>query len=273
MGLNRDQQEQPRPDLASAATRLWPEKPFPVSGMGERPFVPVVIRQSVLNAIMKHGQSRLDAEICGVLVGNGYRDALGAFLFVEASIPGEHSDNQLTQVTFTSETWSHIHQELDRRYADLRILGWYHTHPGFGIFLSEMDLFIHENFFNSGDQLALVYDPHQEERGLFTWQQGNVKPQDFVIDQDVPPHRSNRRAGFSHAVITEEGAEPRSRPSQHSLRKRHLLWSILFLVIGGLALVLWRWFPLEKVRRGVAPAPRVNEMFSKLQSLREEPQS
>jgi len=38
---------------------------------------------------------------------------------------------------------------MDAQFADKKIVGWYHSHPGFGIFLSEYDLFIHRNFFTA----------------------------------------------------------------------------------------------------------------------------
>jgi hypothetical protein len=48
-------------------------------------------------------------------------------------------------------------------------MGWYHSHPGFGVFLSDHDTFIHKNFFSSALQVAWVYDPHSDEEGCFGW--------------------------------------------------------------------------------------------------------
>jgi hypothetical protein len=72
-------------------------------------------------------------------------------------------------VTFTQDTWEHIYAVKDKKYASERIVGWYHSHPGFGIFLSEHDTFIHKNFFSSPGQIAWVYDPHSDEEGCFGW--------------------------------------------------------------------------------------------------------
>ena len=35
---------------------------------------------------------------------------------------------------------------LEREHPGLKIVGWYHTHPGFGVEFSEMDLFIQRIF-------------------------------------------------------------------------------------------------------------------------------
>ena len=49
------------------------------------------------------------------------------------------------------------------------MVGWYHTHPGWGVFLSGMDLFICNNFFNRPLDVALVIDPCAGDRGWFQW--------------------------------------------------------------------------------------------------------
>ena len=49
------------------------------------------------------------------------------------------------------------------------MVGWYHTHPGWGVFLSGMDTFICDHFFNKPLDVALVIDPCQHERGFFQW--------------------------------------------------------------------------------------------------------
>jgi hypothetical protein len=51
------------------------------------------------------------------------------------------------------------------------MVGWYHTHPDWGVFLSSMDLFICEHFFNKPLDVAIVLDPIREERGIFHWEQ------------------------------------------------------------------------------------------------------
>ena len=48
-------------------------------------------------------------------------------------------------------------------------MGWIHTHPNFGIFLSEYDRFVHENFFSEEYQVAYVVDPIQSIEGFYFW--------------------------------------------------------------------------------------------------------
>jgi proteasome lid subunit RPN8/RPN11 len=180
------------PDLGSIRPGTWPQRPFPLgqreagAGGGATGRRAVLFRQSVLNDVYAHGRATPDIEVCGVLVGNVYQDEVGPYVFVEASIRGNYSAGRAAQVTFTAKTWSHIQDVMERHFPDLRVIGWYHTHPGHGIFLSEMDLFIQKNFFSLPWHLALVFDPQHQEEGLFTWHGGNMAVAAFGVLRDAP---------------------------------------------------------------------------------------
>ncbi len=146
-------------------------------------FIPV-IQRTALDAIHTHGKTDTSVEICGVLVGRVQHDRKGPYLLIEASIAGEKSANKQTQVTFTAETWNSIQQEMEKKYPDKKIVGWYHTHPGFGVFLSGMDLFIQDNFFNLPWQVAWVYDPIADIDGAFVWKSGKSVKADFLIEEN-----------------------------------------------------------------------------------------
>lgn len=109
--------------------------------------------------VVQHARESLDAEVCGVLVGQVCKDEGGLWVEVNAAIRGHAAASGQAHVTFTHQTWERIHAEREKRFPRLSIVGWYHTHPGFGVEFSEMDTFIHRNFFAGAAQLALVADP------------------------------------------------------------------------------------------------------------------
>jgi proteasome lid subunit RPN8/RPN11 len=123
------------------------------------------VDSEVVRRIRQHARSSEKAEICGVLIGH---DRDGS-VKVEACIQGLNAEEAGAHVTFTQDTWEHIYKVKDKEYPDHRIVGWYHSHPGFGVFLSEHDTFIHNNFFSSPGQVAWVFDPHSDEEGCFGW--------------------------------------------------------------------------------------------------------
>lgn len=164
----------------------------------------VVFARDVIDDIRAHGRSSPEVEVCGVLVGNAYDDDNGAGCYIAANIRGNGAEGRNAQVTFTSDTWAHINTMMDNRYADERIVGWYHTHPGFGIFLSEMDLFIHRNFFAEPWQIAYVDDPKGDDRGVFVWENGEPvrRPLQIgsAIGAPVPGDRIAKRNKWAAAV-------------------------------------------------------------------------
>src|SRR5271167_2454722 len=119
----------------------------------------------VARQIRQHARSNRKTEVCGVLIGT--EDS--GITKIEACIAGESAAQGGAHVTFTQDTWEHIYKVKDRDYPDERILGWYHSHPGFGVFLSDHDTFIHKNFFSAPHQVAWVFDPHSDEEGCFGW--------------------------------------------------------------------------------------------------------
>lgn len=131
------------------------------------PYVVDGVREQICN----HVFSSLDAEVGGVLVGQLRSDGSPR---ITNTIPALEAEGARSRVTFTHDAWSRIHETLDTRFPGEDILGWYHSHPGFGIFLSEHDLFIHRNFFSRPEQIAVVVDPHSGREGVFAWQAGEV---------------------------------------------------------------------------------------------------
>jgi proteasome lid subunit RPN8/RPN11 len=203
-----------------------------------------IIRQSVLNRVRVHGDSSPRAEICGVLVGDVYRDEIGAFALIEHVIEGQSSTSSAGQVTFTADTWQHIQVLMDKQYPDLRIVGWYHTHPGHGIFLSDMDIFLHESFFGLPWQCALVYDPRSGEQGIFNAPQGKSEHLEFVIEADEAALADRSRSADSHTAVPAappEAPTPAGKGGKYppSYPPKNRFWSLIgrfFLAIIGLLL-------------------------------------
>lgn len=136
----------------------------------------ILMEAEVARQVRQHSRSSMKTEVCGILIGREE----GPLTIVEACIAGVNAAQGGAHVTFTQDTWEHIYQVKDAKYPNERIVGWYHSHPGFGVFLSDHDLFIHENFFSSPQQIAWVYDPHNDEEGCFGWHEGKIEKLDDV---------------------------------------------------------------------------------------------
>jgi proteasome lid subunit RPN8/RPN11 len=135
----------------------------------------------------------MNREVAGVLVGpHPEKQPDGRYIVhITDVIAAKHTKMQGASVTYTPESWRYISDVMQERYPEEEcvIVGWYHTHPGFGIFLSNMDLFIHHNFFTQKWHIALVLDPVGQKSGFFTWD----KAQTAVLAYDFPwPYWAHR---------------------------------------------------------------------------------
>ena len=126
-----------------------------------------------------HSLSSMDKEVAGVLIGpQPEKQPDGRYLVhIVDTIIAKHTRMHGASVTYTPESWRYINDKLAERYPNdsAVMVGWYHTHPGFGIFLSGMDLFIHQNFFTQKWHVAMVLDPQARRSGFFCWDQQMTK--------------------------------------------------------------------------------------------------
>ncbi|MBC7978909.1 MAG: Mov34/MPN/PAD-1 family protein, partial [Myxococcales bacterium] len=134
----------------------------------------VFLSEAAFDRAVARGDTDTTREIGGVLIGELLRDDAGPYLRIDGTIDALHAEEKGAELTFTHATWEHIHKEMDAKHQDKRVVGWYHTHPGFGIFLSDRDQFIHKSFFNLPFQVAFVYDPKSREHGMFTWHDNEI---------------------------------------------------------------------------------------------------
>src|SRR5216683_6912056 len=148
----------------------------------------VTIEGEVLRQIRQHARSNSKTEVCGVLIG----EENGIGLSITARIAGLNAAQAGTYVTFTQDTWEHIYKIKDKEYPEERIVGWYHSHPGFGVFLSDHDTFIHKNFFSAPQQVAWVYDPHSDEEGCFGWVGSRLERLSRI---SITDHKGGEEAG------------------------------------------------------------------------------
>ncbi|QDV20491.1 Mov34/MPN/PAD-1 family protein [Gimesia panareensis] len=171
------------PDIQQLQQESLSESRFPANAASDfRLFIDPAVHQG----IQEHASRDTEVEICGVLVGEWLRDEHGPYAKVSQYIRCNQAASKFAEVTFTHESWSQINGEMDSKYADLRIIGWYHSHPDFGIFLSDRDVFIQENFFSGPGQVAYVVDPVRKLEGVFEWKSGKpVLMSHYWVGDDI----------------------------------------------------------------------------------------
>ncbi len=141
--------------------------------------VDILINEPAFRDAQAHAVSTPGREVAGVLVGPPpEKQPDGRYVVhISDAIIAKHTRMHGASVTYTPESWRYVNDKLAELYPNEEavIVGWYHTHPGFGIFLSGMDRFIHQNFFTQIWHIALVLDPHGRRSGFFCWDRGKAE--------------------------------------------------------------------------------------------------
>ncbi len=194
-------------------------------------------KRGVRDRIYDHVYSSPGGEVGGVLVGDIPEHGP---VRISAAIPALRAEGERASVTFTHDAWAEVLGIIEKKHKGKRIVGWYHSHPGFGIFLSEHDLFIQRNFFSDPAQVAYVVDPHASTEGLFAWVDGEIEE---VVSEKTPRKPVTRPLPAKAGVA--RGAKP--PPSKTAVI---VVGVVAAFVAGGLV-----WFTTFSA--GDAPPQRV----------------
>ncbi len=134
--------------------------------------LPIYVDMDALRDMEAHARENKRVELGGVMLGRRHVDQDGRpYVVIVDSLRARHYEATKGSFKFTHDTWNQITRERNEFRPELEMVGWYHTHPGWGVFLSGMDLFISNHFFNRPLDVALVIDPCAGERGWFQWDQ------------------------------------------------------------------------------------------------------
>ena len=136
---------------------------------GYRPAVEIFVGREAYLRVCEHAESDMEREVGGGLAGRIVLDQAGlrSFVVIEVAIPGRHTRQGNAFITFTQETLVALHEEVEALQPEARLVGWYHTHPRMGVFLSGYDRWLHHHFFPEPWQVALVIEPHSQMGGFF----------------------------------------------------------------------------------------------------------
>lgn len=153
----------------------------PVEVDNQQMAVSVFVSPRAYVRVCAHAGSDLENEVGGWLIGKWRIDKNTGeeFIVVEAILPAHHTRHGGAFLTFTQDSQVTLYDELTEHFPEKDLVGWYHSHPRLGVFLSDYDTWLHLNFFPEHYQVALVIEPHSATGGFF------IRQEDGWLD----PHR------------------------------------------------------------------------------------
>ncbi len=135
---------------------LWNPPAAPGARPSGRAPYPIFFQQEAVIALQEHLKSSPTQAIFGFLIGDLFRDPETGVLYavidktlkLSQAIYGDKTE------VVVSRLWDRMQQQLAKAQGSL--LGWYHSHPGQGGFLTQHDVETHEKFFTDPWQVAVL---------------------------------------------------------------------------------------------------------------------
>lgn len=128
----------------------------------------IYIRAKVLSEVFDVLAGDTRVERGGVLLGDACVDGTARYVEITDHLKAVETEESSVHMKFTVASWERIEAELEARYPrqEKRVVGWYHSHPNLGVFVSGNDEEVHK-LFRSWYHSALVVDPVKRDLGFF----------------------------------------------------------------------------------------------------------
>ena len=202
---------------------------FKVVGASSNEEKKVYIFQKIYNEIHAFTKNKTENESGGFLVGRVENEFGKTNIIVTGFIEAKYTESTNTTLKFTHKTWEACNETLEKKFSKQKIVGWIHTHPNFGIFLSEYDTFIQKNFFAEDFQIAYVIDPIQKTEGFYYWQSEEIKASSGFYVFDRMGKKIDIEEGDDENESADYSANKPAIPLAYSIIIGLLVVCVLFL--------------------------------------------
>jgi proteasome lid subunit RPN8/RPN11 len=187
----------------------------------------IIVDAQAWHQMNQHAREDLRYEAGGVMLGGIYEHDGALVVRITTAVAARGAVNSVASIQFTYDAWSQMEKERQQRAPTEKLVGWYHTHPGFSAFFSSTDRFMHESFFTQPWHVALVIDPINGEHRFYRWDGGGVhEATEFLLQVThwpgpQPPVRSvlstNLRQAIQQLEQSKDGGATTLAPALHKL--------------------------------------------------------
>lgn len=179
-------------------------------------FKPVYILQEARTRLIRHLETNLSIEQGGILFGNVYNDSHhGIYTEITAAVAAPDTVGSSAHLEFTPDSWQRIMDYAKDAHPQENIVGWYHSHPNLGVFMSGTDMRTQTAFFNHPWCVSIVCDPVKKEIGYFLGKQAQR-----VRDPVVFQIQSRKRSEYPRPGVNAMDRSDYDGESYHEDRKK-----------------------------------------------------
>lgn len=122
-------------------------------------------------------------EVMGLLMGNAYVDDEGEYAVAEGTATSGLVATGVS-VRFDPDALEDLFSSVDENKCRT-VIGWYHSHPGFGCYMSDIDIKTHKNIFGEKLGFSLVLDPSEQAMMVFVNDDGIFRKARMVVSEDL----------------------------------------------------------------------------------------
>lgn len=132
------------------------------------------VEEGVLRMAVEHAKAaaKKGREAMGLLAGQVRQWQGEKYLLVEDYLTAGNSATSVS-VRFSDEAFPQLAARLNEAKRKGKIVvGWLHSHPNYGCFLSATDVSTQNKYFSEEFSIAMVLDPVRKEKKVFKLEQG-----------------------------------------------------------------------------------------------------
>jgi 26S proteasome regulatory subunit N11 len=150
----------------------------------------IIISSLSLLKMLKHGRAGVPMEVMGLMLGS-FIDEYTTKVIDVFAMPQSGTGVSVESIDEVFQTRMLEMLKQTDRVED--VVGWYHSHPGFGCWLSGVDVNTHQGFEKLNPRsIAVVVDPIQSVKGKVVLDAFKlIDPQYIMMDEEFQQHTSN----------------------------------------------------------------------------------
>ena len=152
----------------------------------------VYIHYKAIRKAFIHAEIGYPKEVLGLLVGDRFKWNNTLYTEVVDYVPIRRTESTRTKVMPKGDEMARAYQYTVKKYKNMLIVGWAHSHPGYGCFLSDIDIDTQRRYFNQPYHIAMVVDPVRYEIGIFKLKGTNIIRPSFKVIRRVPFYARRR---------------------------------------------------------------------------------